>query len=91
MATSANVCLFKDKECTQPVTLAELEEAFGKRQIIIREEKDLGTGNISRYDDIAIQFVKEWKESVTPNIAYGIVHDVDKNSYYTKEYFDTTS
>ena len=90
MAGLANVCLFKDKECTQAVTLAELEEAFGKRQIIIRSEYDDGK-KAEHSDTIVVRLSKEWKESVTPNIAYGHVFDFERNSYYTKEYFDTTS
>ena len=91
MAGSANVCLFKDKECTQPLTLAELEEAYGKRQIIIRSEHESGAGNASRYDNLAVRFNKDWNKSVTPNIAYGAAYDSSNNHYYTKEYFETTS
>ena len=92
MAGSAtNTCLFKDKECTQALTLDELQEAFGKRQIIIRNEYETDGGNIGIDCPLLVFFSKAWNESVTPNIAYGKAYDSTNNSYYTKEKFDTTS
>lgn len=91
MAGLANVCLFKDKECTQPLTLAELEEAYGKRQIIIRSDYKTSGGNNERYDKLVVRFNKVWNESVTPNIEYGEAQDFERNNYYTIEKFDTTS
>lgn len=91
MAGLANVCLFKDKECTQPLTLAELEEAYGKRQIIIRSDYKTSGGNDGRDDKLVVIFYKSWNESVTPNREYGEVEDLGRSSYYTIEKFDTTS
>lgn len=84
-------CLFKDKECTSPVTKAELEEAFGKRQIIIRDEYETDAGNARRDDYLAVGLHKNWNESVTPNIEYVEVEDFKGGHYYTSEYFETTS
>ena len=90
-APATNTCLFKDKECTQALTLDELQEAFGKRQIIIRNEYETDGGNIGIDCPLLLYFSKAWNESVTPNIAYGEASDIEGHKYYTKEKFDTTS
>ena len=44
-----NACVYRDKDCTQPISLSEIDEMFTSRSLIVYVEKTDGDGNIEKY------------------------------------------
>ena len=48
-ASTVNACVYKDKECTQPISLSEMDEMFLSRPLIIYYEFANGEQTIINY------------------------------------------
>ena len=80
--STVNACVYKDKECTQPISLSEMDEMFLSRPLIISYEVVNGEQAIITYMTIT-----KYYHVYESNVEFGSLETTNNGlNLYTSEY-----